>query len=592
VELQAHHRSIWLIVSDRAGKAFHPTSTFKYAQQLQKRRRLPPHVVLPGCVSDEGAVERCVSAIVQWSRVARSKAARQAARGSDVVASRRWDLLRAALRRKHPPATKSASVGTGAGVGAGAGAHTTATDAASSSDASSVSVRRHSTFNLLVKHDLPPSTCGAAVFISSDRLQDSVSWHEHAQRCLREALCPLREAESKYVHLTVVFHGANDTTHVGSAEGAAREPTSATSPRSTASCDKKGKTAVWGREVKLHARALEVATCVHELGFSAVPTHCTPNRVQLWVDTKPSEEPSVGHCKSIVERYSVPVSPAAPACNVLVTRRRPDAISLEDLASHHSSDGVDNTGNVCVWPAEEVLAHLCVQIAHVLANRAVVELGAGMTGLAGLVAAASTRARRVTITDGNKAAAQNVAQCVALNAFNAGASASQLRVDTQQLVWSSAHADEAKARVGAADVVMAADCLFFKDFHVDLVDTLAALVNASPRKDGDDASSPAGSQTVLEVDGRLDERIQDLGFPQVWLVAPRRGATMDLFISHALRRFNVAVAREYDAAVSHAHERCMTELAASGQYDPDIHYPLLLVLTPLRDGGADNATEA
>ena len=47
---------------------------------------------------------------------------------------------------------------------------------------------------------------------------------------------------------------------------------------------------------------------------------------------------------------------------------------------------IDNTGNICIWPCEEVLCWICVQQLHLFENNKVLELGAGLSGLVGLFA--------------------------------------------------------------------------------------------------------------------------------------------------------------------------------------------------------------
>ncbi|PSS29939.1 Calmodulin-lysine N-methyltransferase [Actinidia chinensis var. chinensis] len=61
---------------------------------------------------------------------------------------------------------------------------------------------------------------------------------------------------------------------------------------------------------------------------------------------------------------------------------------------------IDNTGLVCRWPTEDVLAYYCLSHADIFRSKKVIELGSGY-GLAGLVIAAVTEALEVVISDGN-----------------------------------------------------------------------------------------------------------------------------------------------------------------------------------------------
>lgn len=71
--------------------------------------------------------------------------------------------------------------------------------------------------------------------------------------------------------------------------------------------------------------------------------------------------------------------------------------------------GVDNTGNICVWPAEGALLCAllrCERYRNLLQGARVLELGGGQAGLAGLGVAAAGLSQEVVISDGN-------GQCVA-----------------------------------------------------------------------------------------------------------------------------------------------------------------------------------
>lgn len=77
--------------------------------------------------------------------------------------------------------------------------------------------------------------------------------------------------------------------------------------------------------------------------------------------------------------------------------------------------GFNNTGNVCVWPSEECLAYYLLRNRNLCRNRSVLELGGGMSCLAGVLAAKYCNPSAVTLTDGNVTSVDNVRCIVARN---------------------------------------------------------------------------------------------------------------------------------------------------------------------------------
>ena len=141
---------------------------------------------------------------------------------------------------------------------------------------------------------------------------------------------------------------------------------------------------------------------------------------------------------------------------------------------------MDNTGNVREWPSEEVLAYYLVQRSSQTAEqsvvRKVIELGAGKSGLIGLVSAALMHRRQegaceVVITDGNDRCVQSLQANVALNLPQF----EQVLVRACPLLWS--RNEDPEPVFGKFDQILIADCLFFENFHIDLVYTLRQLAH-------------------------------------------------------------------------------------------------------------------
>ncbi|KAG5185434.1 hypothetical protein JKP88DRAFT_207881 [Tribonema minus] len=230
--------------------------------------------------------------------------------------------------------------------------------------------------------------------------------------------------------------------------------------------------------------------------------------------------------------------------------------TLAEIFSHRVH-GVDNTGNVRVWPSESLLLHHLVSTPGAIpAGARVLEIGGGMTALAGLgvAAAAGCRVRCVVVTDGHPDAVRGQRVCARLNRHAFGAT----RVAARRLVTTADNADSTAASAacscgcgsGPFDVVIGSDCLFFEDFHADLIEILRRLI------------APCGRAVLLQ---------------------PSRGGSMERFAARARDHFDVYMEARYDDSIWERHQQLLLAAGeggaeAGGGYREDTCFPVLMTL--------------
>lgn len=198
--------------------------------------------------------------------------------------------------------------------------------------------------------------------------------------------------------------------------------------------------------------------------------------------------------------------------------------SAEDLM------GFNNTGNICIWPSEETLTYYIGANLNIFKNKTVLELGGGMSCLAGLTCAKYGLSKFVMLTDGNKISVENVQVSCFCNELTCPFACEILK-------WG-------KITVNCKyDIILCADCLFFDDARTDLIETLWCL---------------------LASDGLA------------LIMAPRRGYTLDNFIAQSNEKgFICKKIVNYNNTVWEKH----SNLLQNAEYDDNIHYPILIELT-------------
>ena len=215
-----------------------------------------------------------------------------------------------------------------------------------------------------------------------------------------------------------------------------------------------------------------------------------------------------------------------------------ESTSLEALM------GFNNTGNICVWPSEEVLAFYCLKYSKQFEGKAVCELGCGMTGLAGVTLACTQLPSRVLLTDGNETSVENVKEILDKNRANFGRAA----VSAEVLLWDKDFLQNTSPHGSQFDCVICADCLFFEDVHNHLAQVIIKLLK------------PTGTALLL---------------------APQRSGTFDKFCAVAKHYFKVQARVQYDDLIWQKHREALKQFGSVDVYTPDLHYPLQLTLHPL-----------
>jgi hypothetical protein len=110
-------------------------------------------------------------------------------------------------------------------------------------------------------------------------------------------------------------------------------------------------------------------------------------------------------------KYEIPDRLSNSGSFCLYSREKPrtSGLNVKALLSNKLHN-VDNTGNVCVWPAEPLLLHTLVNVKEyreLVQNKRLLELGGGMTALVGLGLAFSDIAASVVVTDGHPDCVKN-----------------------------------------------------------------------------------------------------------------------------------------------------------------------------------------
>jgi Lysine methyltransferase len=319
---------------------------------------------------------------------------------------------------------------------------------------------------------------------------------------------------------------------------------------------------------------------------------------RLWIQPVPKSIPTSP--EYTVQRYSIPTRTHATPVTVVTRERsqRPTSTnqrrSLHELTSHVHHDGIDNTGNICVWDCERTLTW-AVLLSHgsnyfpgvhtdwttVIPNDAtrrdslvVLELGSGMAALAALSLAVqwcnlsqnsqgsvddAPPKMHVYITDGHDDSVFNNQVNVRLMQA-AGLLSHHVSIECRKLLWTVKA--QANGLPMSAHVTLVSDCTHFVEYHAELYWTAVHHTRVGGR---------------------------------IWMCQPHRGDSWLRFV-RLIHHVNdqaasaqplVSLVEPLDIAqhLQSRHEEFQQE---SSVYNANVHRPHVFILTKLRDATASD----
>ncbi|PWA67961.1 S-adenosyl-L-methionine-dependent methyltransferases superfamily protein [Artemisia annua] len=252
------------------------------------------------------------------------------------------------------------------------------------------------------------------------------------------------------------------------------------------------------------------------------------------VDQLENEELTLAKAKEACVCYTLPDTNHT---KLFIYQRVDNCANLDDFKICNAYD-IDNTGLVCAWPSEEVLAYYCLSNLDLFRSKRVIELGSGY-GLAGLLIAAATEALEVVISDGNPQVVDYIQRNINANTSVFGGT----KVKSMMLHWNQ---EELSDISNSFDIIVASDCTFFKEFHKGLVQTVKCLL-----------SKEGPSEAIF--------------------FGPKRGNSLDEFLMEVKESgLQFTIDEIYHTEVWRRHESFINNDALWPNYEKDHCYPLLV----------------
>ncbi|XP_076914617.1 calmodulin-lysine N-methyltransferase-like [Bidens hawaiensis] len=269
-------------------------------------------------------------------------------------------------------------------------------------------------------------------------------------------------------------------------------------------------------------------------GFGLIPFQLVDNNQVKAEELVPASLPKA---REACVCYTLPNQSAT---KLYLYQRVDTCANLDDFRICNTYD-IDNTGLVCSWPSEEVLAYYCLSQLDLFRSKRVIELGSGY-GLAGLVIAAATEASEVVISDGNPQVVEYIQCNITANSSVFGST----KVKSMMLHWNQ---EKLSSVSNSFDIIVASDCTFFKEFHTGLVQTVKCFLKKE-------------------------------GHSEAIFLGPRRGSSLDGFLMEVKENgLQFTVDDIYDQEIWRRHESFTKNNATWPNYEKDHCYPLLVRIT-------------
>lgn len=231
-------------------------------------------------------------------------------------------------------------------------------------------------------------------------------------------------------------------------------------------------------------------------------------------------------------------------------RKKRSNISLKEIYAD------DNTGNIRVWPAEEVLAYFLITNPIVSNNIPkdkesihAIEVGAGMSGFAAfsmfqMWSEISNLPLKLWITDGNDLCVEKINETIDVNTKEGYLDENMLKntIFGTVLRWQDVK-ETFPDHEHYFDFIFAADCVFLDDYHDALISTLDYLLCE-------------GGCFVL--------------------LAPSRSGARFKFTQKAKEYFDIEETQRYSEEIWEKHVHLLENIERTN-YEPLQHYPSLLI---------------